>query len=359
MAESGPLQQFLPYLPSVLSLVFTAILLVGSHKIIRRMWDRSVGRDVVNGMLQVFIGLIGLVVFVMLLPISQANRENILQFGGLILTGIVGFSSTAMIRDAAAGVTLRLVSPFTRGDYLKTDGVFGRITEIGFFYTEVQTEDRSLVTLMNSNLLSQDFRTIPSSGTLLQTELSIGYDVHHERVSEALKEAADALDLEDPFVHLENLGNYAVTYRVAALLTDVDKLLTARSNFRKEVLDAMHRHDIEIVSPDFTNRRSLDPAERFIPDSTRGSRTDSTGTDAVPDAEGDQAERTSEVVFEKALEAQEAEQLKELLEKLNEQMDQLKSSDTEDIEESVEALQSRIKDVEAQKKQVEEQLSEE
>lgn len=355
MPEPAYLEEFLPYVPSAVSLLVTALLMVGTHKLIRRTWDRSVARDVINGILQIFVGLIGLVIFVMVLPISQANRENILQFGGLILTGIVGFSSTAVIRDAAAGVTLRIVSPFTRGDYLSTDGVFGRITEIGFFYTEVQTEDRSLVTIMNSNLLSKDFRTIPSSGTLLEAELSIGYDVHHEEVAEALVEAAEVLDLEDPFVHVENLGNYAITYRVAALLTDVEKLLTARSDFRKEVLDAMHRHGIEIVSPDFTNRRNLDPSRRFIPEARSGSTSRTDGDET----EDDQADRTSEVVFEKALEAKEAEELKELLAKLEEQMEQLKGSEAEDIEASVEALQSRIEAVEEKKKRVEEQLSDE
>jgi small-conductance mechanosensitive channel len=343
-----------PYVPSLIALVVTALLMIGSYRALYRILERSVTMDVINGIIQGVLVLAGGVVFVLLLPISQAARENILQFGGLILTGVVAFSSTTVIRDAAAGITLRFVSPFTRGDYLATDSLFGRITEIGFFHTEIQTEDRSLVTIMNSNLLSTNFRTIPSSGTLLETTLSIGYDVHHHEVEAALKEAAESMDLENPFVHVENIGNYAVTYRVAALLSDIENLLTARSDFRKEVLDAMHRHDIEIVSPEFTNRRDVPEAERFIPEQVESAAP---VDDDVPEEFLDEAENTTEMVFEKALEAQEAEELNELLKKLEEQVAQLKESDAENVQESIEDLRSRIEAVEARRDRLEEDLS--
>lgn len=354
MTETFWYSLLVPYLPSVVSLVVTVLLMIISNFAIRRTLERSLTMDVINGILQGFLGLGGAVVFVLLLPISQPARENILQFGGLILTGVVAFSSTTVIRDAAAGVTLRFISPFTRGDYLSSDDLFGRITEIGVFHTELQTEDRSLVTIMNSNLLSTNFRTIPSSGTLLETTLSIGYDVHHGEIEAALKEAAEALELENPFVHVEELGNYAVTYRVAALLSDVENLLTARSDFRKEVLDAMHRNGIEIVSPNFMNRRDITESDRFIPKTVEsGGETD----ENVPEELLEEAEKTTKVVFEKALEAQEAEELDDLLAKLETQIERLKESDAENVKESIEEIQSRMEAVEARKERLEEELS--
>jgi small-conductance mechanosensitive channel len=250
-----------------------------------------------------------------------------------------------VIRDAAAGVTLRLISPFGRGDYLSTDDLFGRITEIGIFYTEIQTEDRSLVTIMNTNLLSTNFETIPSSGTLLEARVSIGYDVHHENVELALKEAAEEYELEDPFVHVEDLGNYAVTYRVAGLLTDLENLLAARSDFRKKVLDKMHEHEIEIVSPDFLNRRDVNE-KQFIPQK----RT----SDKKKVEKDEEAERTTEVVFEKALEAQEVEELEELLDRMEEQLANRKESGR-----TTERIQSKIEQVKQKKEQLEEELGDE
>ena len=357
MTETTWSTALLPFVPSIISVFVTALLMYGSSMIIRRSFEQSLTMDVINGIIQGILGLAGAVIFVLLLPISQAARENILQFGGLILTGVVAFSSTTVIRDAAAGITLRIISPFSRGEYLSTDDLFGRITEIGFFHTELQTEDRSLVTIMNSNLLSANFRTIPSSGTLLETRVSIGYDVHRHDVEAALKEAAVAMDLENPFVHVEELGNYAITYKIGALLPEVENLLTARSDFRKEVLDAMHRNDIEIVSPDFINRRNVTESGRFIPE-PRESPVESIEGD-VSEELIEEAEETTEVVFEKALEAQEAEELNKLLHELEEQVENLKNSDAENVEDSIQALESRIEAVESKKERLEEELSQE
>lgn len=334
--------QLFDFLPSLLSAALTLGLMVGSYVVIRRYWDRSINRDVLAGVIQVALFLIGVTTTILILPIQQTTRENILKFGGLILTGIVAFSSTTVIRDAAAGITLRIISPFTRGDYLRTDDVFGRISEIGFFYTEVQTEDRSLVTLMNSNLLSQDFRTIPSSGTLLTEEVSIGYDVPRKNVELALLEAAEEMGLEDPFVHVRELGNFAVTYRIAGLFADFENLVTARSDFRKRVLDYLHAHDIEIVSPNFVNRRDV-ADKTFIP---------AEAPQTVMEEEGD---ITTEVIFEKALDAQEVEKLDKLVDTLEEKRQRLKESD-EDKSESIEAIDSRIEKVEERREDLAEEL---
>lgn len=334
--------QLVAFLPSVLAALFTLFLMLGTYRFIRQYWDRSVNRDILNGVIQVFVFLIGVTTTILILPIDQTTRENILTFGGLLLTGILAFSSTTVIRDAAAGITLRIIAPFSRGDYLETDNVFGRISEIGFFHTEVQTEDRSLVTMMNSNLLSQDFRTIPTSGTLLTEEVSIGYDVSRQDVEKALLEAAEAMKLEDPFVHVMELGNFSITYRIAGLYEDFENILTARSDFSKRVLDYLHAHEIEIVSPNFMNRRDV-TEERFIPDEA---------PQMVMEQEGDVA---TEVVFEKALDAQEIEKMDELITTLEDKRDELKDSD-EDRSDAIETIESRIEKAEQERDRLQEEM---
>ncbi len=333
------------FLPSFLAALMTLFLMLGSYFLIKFYWDRSINRDLLNGVIQVVVLLVGTVATILLLPIEQATRENILTFGGLILTGIVAFSSTTVIRDAAAGITLRIISPFTRGDYLRTSDVFGRISEIGFFYTEVQTEDRSLVTVMNSTLVSQNFRTIPSSGTLLTTEVSIGYGVPRKKVEAALIDAAEAMELQNPIVHVLKQGNFAVTYRVAGLFEDFENLVTARSDFRKKVLDYLHSREIEIVSPNFMNRRDVSETS-FVPEDAP--RT-------VIEEEGD---LTTEVIFEKALEAGKVEKLDELMEALREKKESLKASDA-DASGSIEVIDRRIETIERRKEQLKEDLSSE
>jgi len=72
-------------------------------------------------------------------------------------------------------------------------------------------------------------------------------------------------DLTDSFVHVRQLGDFSVTYRVAGLLEDVKSLISARSRLRESMLDALHAAGIEIVSPNFMNTRSLADDQSFVP----------------------------------------------------------------------------------------------
>lgn len=70
-----------------------------------------------------------------------------------------------------------------------------------------------------------------------------------------LRRAARESGLTDPFVHVRELGEYSIRYRVAGLLEKVGSLISARSRLREAKLDSLHAAEIEIVSPSFMNQR--------------------------------------------------------------------------------------------------------
>jgi hypothetical protein len=62
---------------------------------------------------------------------------------------------------------------------------------LGFaFHLELQTERRSLVTLTYTELLNEPFEVVPASGAILDTRVTLRYDVPRDRIEEALLEAA-------------------------------------------------------------------------------------------------------------------------------------------------------------------------
>jgi small conductance mechanosensitive channel len=165
-----------------------------------------------------------------------------------------------------AGLMLRAVRAFRPGDHVRVGGHFGRISELGLFHVEIQTEDRDLTTMPNIYLVNNPFKVIRSSGTFVSTQVSLGYDVHHARVKQALILAAEDTGLQECFVHILELGDFSVTYKVSGLLTDTKKILTVSSRLKRRVLDQLHEVGIEIVSPNFMNQRILAEARRMIPD---------------------------------------------------------------------------------------------
>ncbi|MCB1566229.1 MAG: mechanosensitive ion channel family protein [Xanthomonadales bacterium] len=251
-----------------------------------------------------------LVLLILLLPMAGETRSEVLKLLGVALTAVVALSSTTFIANAMAGVMLRVVGSFRPGDFISVEDRFGRISERGLFHTEIQTEDRDLVTLPNLFLATHPIKVVRSSGTMITASLSLGYDVSHRRIERLLKQAAEAVDLQEPFVQVMELGDFSVTYKVSAFLEDVKQIISARSNLRRSVLDTLHGDGVEIVSPTFMNQRQLDPGRPVIPKHDRG-----------PDAEvmkAADADSPEQRVFDKAEEA-------ESLDALNQRIDDLEN----------------------------------
>jgi small-conductance mechanosensitive channel len=134
-------------------------------------------------------------------------------------------------------------------------------------------------------------------------------------VEQALTRAAEDAGLEEPFVHVLELNDFSVSYRVAGLLTDVKSLLSTRSRLRSLMLDRLHEAGIEIVSPTFMNQRAITPEKCFIPEAAPAS-TVQTEPEVPPEA----------VVFDKADEAESLEKLRDRHKKMLEDMTGLKES---------------------------------
>jgi small conductance mechanosensitive channel len=236
-----------------------------------------------------------LLILLFALDIGEGQRNAILSLVGLAVTGVIAVSSTTFVSNAMAGLLLRSVRSYRPGDFIKVDRHFGRVTEIGLFHTEIQTEDRDLTTLPNLYLLSNPIRVIRRSGTVVSAEVSLGYDASHQKVEPVLLSAIEAAGLEEGFVQVTNLGDFAINYRTAGLLRDPKTLLTVRSNLRKAMIDALHAANIEIVSPRFMNQRVLDPTESVIPTQIHRSAPPEIASAAVESKVFDKAEAAAAI----------------------------------------------------------------
>ena len=205
------------------------------------------------------------VLLVLALPLSAETRGQLLSLFGLVLTAIIALSSTTFVSNAMAGLMLRSVGGFHPGDFILVESHFGRVTEQGLLHTELQSEDRDLVTLPNLFLITHPVKVVSASGTLVSCDVSLGYDAPRQAVRDALKAGAESAGLSDPFVQIKALLDHAVAYRVSGFLEDVSSLVSKRTDLSASVLDALHGAGIEIVSPAFMNQRRVDPAQRILP----------------------------------------------------------------------------------------------
>lgn len=313
------LARALPLLPTVVVILAA----LAASRLARRLLaprPESPGRgEFRRQFAQLLIGLIATVVVLIVLPVDGELRGQLLSLFGIMVSAAVAFSSTTLLGNVMAGLMLKALRNFHAGDFLQVDDQFGRVTERGLLSTEIQTEDRDLVTLPNLHLVSRPVRVVRSSGTLVSATVSLGYDVDHRRVEELLRQAATDAELRDPFVLVRELGDFSVTYRATGLLTEVVQLVTARSRLRRAMLDRLHGDGVEIVSPSFMNQRPVDPDRPVIP-------TPAVVAEAAAEPEAE-APTVEDVAFDKAEEAASLEQLRLLHERTREAIAALAEDD--------------------------------
>jgi small conductance mechanosensitive channel len=283
-------------------------------------------RKVPLQMVMLGLTLASIIAVVISLPIEESLRNQIVGLIGIVISGLIAFSSTNIIANLMAGVLLRITKPFKTGDFIRVGDFFGRVSERGLFDTEIQSETRDLIALPNSYLTNNAVSTVRSSGAIVSATLSLGYDTHHLKIEPLLIEAATKSGLTEPFVHIIELNDFSISYRISGLLSEVKGMITARSNLLRSVLDTLHESGIEIMSPSFMNQRKLEDNTLIIP-----RRQKSKIQIETTDAEG--------IVFDKAEKAHQIESEKgKLYEEVSVLEAQLKEASAEDKEQITEAI---------------------
>lgn len=295
------------FLPLVGTIAAVVTLLGSINWFLRRRWHDNPDAQFRFQLIMLALSFAGLLTIIVALPINDVLRGQLLSLIGILLSAAIALSSTTFIGNVMAGIMLKVMKNARPGDFITVADLTGRITEMDLLHTEIQTEFRDLVTVPNLYMVTQPLQVVRASGTIIQAEVSLGYDVPHARVSEILREAAASTGLTDGFVQVRELGDFAVTYRVAGLLEDVTSLISARSKLRVAMLDALHAANIEIVSPNFMNTRALAADEKLIPTPSQV-----VATDVQPEAEA--------VAFDKADEAASVDGIRIAIEQTEEEL---------------------------------------
>jgi small-conductance mechanosensitive channel len=344
---------------AVLELVpLAAVLLIGGGVLFflnRRMVRGSIeipGEGIFRRQLVLSIlGVVFLVMVIIAAPLSPDDTHDLITLFGVALTGVIALSSATLASNAMAGVMLRVIRNFRRGDYIRVGDHLGRVTERGLLHTEIQNERSDLITLPNLHLVNNPVTVIRPSGTFVSATVSLGYDLQHDDIEQLMCKAAERAGLVEPFVRIRSLGDFSVAYEVSGRLADTKTFLGSKSALHRSVLDTLHGAGVEIVSPTFLNLRRVAGDDRFVPDIDEERAADPT-RDRGPDT----------LVFDKADQVEKVEDLHQRLVKLDEEIGEiearLKSAEGDEavtIQESLdlrrrirERVVQRIADLEAE-----------
>jgi small-conductance mechanosensitive channel len=328
-------QSIKPALEPTSILILVAVLLILNTQIFKRFKTISPDGNITQKSISLILILIGALVFILSLPIDKTLKGQILSFLGIIISAGIALSSTTILGNVIAGIMNNSMKRFRIGDLIKVGDLTGRVTKKSIFHTEIQLEDSNFITFPNLFIANNPVKLTRKTNTVISTSVSLGYDVSRTKIEEALKEAARATGLTDPYVYITNLGDFSVVYKIHGFLDDSSKYFSTGSLLNGKVMDTLHEKGIEIVSPTFMNQRRVDD-KAFIP--------------AKIEKPVIQAETAPEdLVFDQAIESEKTEKkkkyLENLAEKIKEQKEKLKETKDDSETEKIKASLARMENL--------------
>lgn len=182
-----------------------------------------------------------------------------------VVTAVLGLSLQATLGNILGGLALQLDNSVRVGDWIQLeDGRQGKVREIHWRHTVVETRDWNAIVVPNSTLLAQTITILGQrEGAPLQTRQWVYFNVDFRFspaevirvVDEALQAAPIDSVARDPAPHcicfnFSHQGNESVAhYAVRYWLTDLAKDDPTSSQIRLRIFSALQRADIPLAIP--------------------------------------------------------------------------------------------------------------
>lgn len=193
----------------------------------------------------------GIYIYIVLVTLN-VNRAGIT----LILTGLstgIGFAMKDTLENLFYGLSL-MSGRVKIGDMIECDGIRGRVTNINYQSTMVETLDGSVIAFLNSQLFSKNFKNMTKNHgyELAQVNVGIAYGSHVDKVRSLIIEKVGALDCYDKKkgiqVLFENFGDNSVDLQVV-LWTPVATRLIDIARIKETIYEVLNDNGVAIPFP--------------------------------------------------------------------------------------------------------------
>lgn len=208
-----------------------------------------------RGSLKTLIGYAGLLV-ALLAAVSALGFKlaNLAIIAGALSVGI-GFGLQSIVNNFVSGLILLFERPIKVGDWVVTASGEGTVRKISVRSTEIETFDRAMVIVPNSELISSavtNWTHKDKTGRLI-IPVAVGYDTDVRKAIGLLEEAArehyGVLRFPAPYVFFSDFGNDGLVLELRCIIRDVGNGLGIRTALRIAILDKLRAAGIEIPYP--------------------------------------------------------------------------------------------------------------
>jgi small-conductance mechanosensitive channel len=201
--------------------------------------------------------------FVVIFPYLPGSDSKIFQGVTVFLGILFSLGSSSAISNMVAGIVLTYMRPYKIGDRIKVGEVMGDVIEKNLLVTRLRTIKNEDITIPNATILSGhtvNYSTVAKTmGLVLNTTITIGYDVPWQTVHNLLISAAETTEgiMTDkkPFVLQTALNDFNVSYQLNAYTVLSNQMAAIYSRLHQNIQDKFNEAGVEIMSPHYTSLR--------------------------------------------------------------------------------------------------------
>ena len=168
---------------------------------------KFISRVVYWGIIVVF-GIACLSIF----GVETASIAAVLGASGLA----IGLAFQGCLSNFASGFMLVIFRPFKIGDRIVVDGTVGKVIDINFFETIVNTGDMRRIIIPNSKIYGTTIQNITANPIRrVDVQVGVSYQADIEKTRTTLENACNiegTVDTEKPAVIMKSLDDYAVKW---------------------------------------------------------------------------------------------------------------------------------------------------
>ncbi len=212
--------------------------------------DRGM-RATVDTLFRYFMFIVGTIVA---LDVVGVGVGVLTVFAGVIGIG-VGFGSQKIAANFISGIILLVTRPVRVDDWLRVEGVEGRVVRISSMFTTLRTPLNVAIIIPNSDLLSSSITNLTVDDPRLKVCVRIGVklesDVEAVRalLAQAASEHPRCKDLGDPEVLFQGPEESALIFVIRPLLDGGHGLAGVESEIRRRANELLGEAGVELPIP--------------------------------------------------------------------------------------------------------------
>ncbi len=197
---------------------------------------------------------------IVIFPYLPGSNSPFFQGISVFIGILFSLGSSSATTNMVAGVVLTYMRPFVIGDRVKIADTVGDVLEKTLLVTRIKTIKNVDVTIPNAMVLGSHIINYSSSannpGIILNTSVTIGYDVPwrtvHQLLVSAAESTSDVLKEPRPFVLQTALNDFYVAYEINCYTNKSSGMAVIYSELHSKIQDAFNEAGVEIMSPHYS-----------------------------------------------------------------------------------------------------------